>query len=367
MKNKILHIARELRKSQTPTEKLLWANLRNRKLEGYKFLRQHPIPFNYSGEQEQFYIADFYCAEKKLVVEVDGEYHRFNKSQDANRDAALAEMGISTLRIENEEVEDVSKVLKKIKEKFSSLPSTHPPAPALRGREGEMLRSESKVVNNLSPPSLLGREGVSELASDGGESNVGESAILILAAGSSSRLGQSKQLLQYQGQSLLQRTASIACAISQHVVVVLGSNFDNHAKEIANLSAYVVNDQDWQKGMGYSLKVGVKEILSRWPTIKAITVLVCDQPRLTEQHLKLLIECAANNAQAIACSSYGSTLGVPALFKKEMFTFLQQTGDNEGAKKLIQQHPEQVVSIPFDGGEIDIDTPEDLNKLDTGF
>ncbi|MBS1555521.1 MAG: NTP transferase domain-containing protein [Bacteroidetes bacterium] len=278
MKNKILHIARELRKSQTPAEKLLWANLRNRKLEGYKFIRQHPIPFNYSGEQEQFYIADFYCAEKKLVVEVDGE-----------------------------------------------------------------------------------------LASDGGESNVGESAILILAAGSSSRLGQSKQLLQYQGQSLLQRTASIACAISQHVVVVLGSNFDNHAKEIANRSAHVVNNQDWQKGMGCSLKVGVKEILSRWPTTKAITVLVCDQPRLTEQHLKLLIECAANNAQAIACSSYGSTLGVPALFKKEMFTFLQQTGDNEGAKKLIQQHPEQVVSIPFDGGEIDIDTPEDLNKLDTGY
>lgn len=344
MKNKILHTARELRKSQTPAETLLWANLRNRKLEGYKFLRQHPIPFNYSGEQEQFYIADFYCAEKKLVVEVDGEYHRFNKSQDANRDAALAEMGISTLRIENEEVEDVSKVLKKIKEKLSSLPSTHPPAPSLRGREG-----------------------VSELASDGGESNVGELAILILAAGSSSRLGQSKQLLQYQGQSLLQRTASIACAISQHVVVVLGSNFDNHAKEIANLSAYVVNNQDWQKGMGCSLKVGVKEILSRWPTTKAITVLVCDQPRLTEQHLKLLIECAANNAQAIACSSYGSTLGVPALFKKEMFTFLQQTGDNEGAKKLIQQHPEQVVSIPFDGGEIDIDTPEDLNKLDTGY
>jgi molybdenum cofactor cytidylyltransferase len=366
MKNKILHITRELRKSQTPSEKLLWANLRNRKLEGYKFLRQHPIPFNYSSGQQQFYIADFYCAEKKLAIEVDGEYHKFQKSQDANRDAVLAEMGISTLRIRNEEVEDVSKVLKKIKEKLSSLPSTHPSAPSLQGREGEMFRSESKVVDNMSPPSLLCREGVSELASDGGESSR-ESAILILAAGSSSRLGQSKQLLQYQGQSLLQRTSSLACAICRQVVVVLGSNFDNHAKEIANLSAYVVNNQDWQKGMGHSLKVGVKEILSRWPTAKAILVLVCDQPRLTQQHLELLIEWAANVPQSIVCSSYGTTLGVPALFKKEMFPKLLEIADNEGAKKLIQQHAEQVVSIPFRGGEIDIDTPEDLNKLDTGY
>ncbi len=95
-------------------------------------------------------------------------------------------------------------------------------------------------------------------------------------------------------------------------------------------------------------------------------MLVCDQPKLTEQHLQHLNECAANHAQAIACSSYGTTLGVPALFKQEMFTFLQQIGDNEGAKKLIQQHLEEVVSIPFDGGEIDIDTPEDLKKLDAG-
>lgn len=365
MKNKIVHIARELRKSQTPTERLLWANLRNRKLEGYKFLRQHPIPFNYSGEQEQFYIADFYCAEKKLVVEVDGEYHRFNKGQDANRDAVLAEMGISTLRIENEEVEDVSKVLKKIKEKLSSLPSTHPPAPSLRGREGEMLRSESTAVNNLRPLSLLGSEGVSELAWDGGESNR-ESAILILAAGSSSRLGMSKQLLQYQGQSLLQRTTSLACATCQQVVVVLGSNFDNHAKEITSSAAYVVNNQDWQKGMGCSLKVGVKEILSRWPTAKAILVLVCDQPRLTQQHLELLIECGANVPQPIVCSSYGTTLGVPALFKKEMFPKLLEIDDHEGAKKMINRFPELVVSINFNGGEIDIDTPEDLNKLNTG-
>ena len=87
--------ARELRKQMTPTEKILWEHLRNRKLAGFKFRRQHPI-----GP----YISDFYCAESQLIVEVDGGIHNTQQDYDRERDQALTARGLHMIRIKNEEV-----------------------------------------------------------------------------------------------------------------------------------------------------------------------------------------------------------------------------------------------------------------------
>lgn len=70
--------ARNLRRRQTPSEAILWELLRGRRLAGKKFLRQHPIRFGWYGET-RFFIADFYCAEAKLVVELDGPIHEFQQ------------------------------------------------------------------------------------------------------------------------------------------------------------------------------------------------------------------------------------------------------------------------------------------------
>jgi very-short-patch-repair endonuclease len=112
----ITQLARELRRNQTAEEDLLWRNLRNRKLNGVKFLRQHPIIYgNGHRNKPLFFIPDFYCAEKKLIVELDGKIHEFQKEYDNNRDNILQELGLKILRIKNEEMQDVSKVLNKIK------------------------------------------------------------------------------------------------------------------------------------------------------------------------------------------------------------------------------------------------------------
>jgi len=71
----IKQLAKELRKNQTGTEEMLWQKLRNRKLYGYKFLRQHPIIHSGFINKLYFFIADFYCAEKELVIELDGKIH----------------------------------------------------------------------------------------------------------------------------------------------------------------------------------------------------------------------------------------------------------------------------------------------------
>ncbi len=118
-KNKLpiqISYARELRKKQTPAEVILWKLLRNRRLLGFKFLRQHPIVVEKYNDRTGFYIADFYCSEKKLVIEVDGLIHAFQIDYDKARDVIMKEFGLTVFRITNDEVEkDVFDVLNKIK------------------------------------------------------------------------------------------------------------------------------------------------------------------------------------------------------------------------------------------------------------
>jgi very-short-patch-repair endonuclease len=113
----ITALARELRKNQTDEEKLLWQSIRNRKLQGLKFLRQHPIIYgsDHNG-RTRFFVADFYCAEKKLVIEIDGKIHDFRKEYDRNRDLILKELNLRVLRLKSEELRDMKSVKKRIVE-----------------------------------------------------------------------------------------------------------------------------------------------------------------------------------------------------------------------------------------------------------
>ncbi len=112
----ITEIARGLRQNLTEPEKVLWRELRNRKLSGHKFLRQHPLFYFTLYKRTYLFIADFYCAEKKLVIELDGKIHDYTKEYDGNRDYVLSERGLTVIRFKNEELEDMNKVLLKIKE-----------------------------------------------------------------------------------------------------------------------------------------------------------------------------------------------------------------------------------------------------------
>lgn len=100
----------------TPAEKELWQYLRDRKLDDYKFLRQHPIVYSNSLTKQDFFILDFYCVDRKLAIELDGKIHDHQKERDMNRDIILNKMGINVLRIKNEELLNIETVLLKITE-----------------------------------------------------------------------------------------------------------------------------------------------------------------------------------------------------------------------------------------------------------
>ena len=112
----ITELARELRNHPTPAERKLWRLLRRRQLHNLKFLRQKPIIYRQTKDTAFFFIADFYCAEKKLVIEVDGKYHtsQAQETYDHNRDLVIQKLGMNTLRINNHELEDLEKVKGKI-------------------------------------------------------------------------------------------------------------------------------------------------------------------------------------------------------------------------------------------------------------
>jgi very-short-patch-repair endonuclease len=112
-------LARELRKRQTPAEEILWKNLRNRQFLGNKFLRQHPI-FFYYGHSEAFFIADFYCREYRLVIEIDGASHEYQKEYDKFRTHIINDLGVKVVRFKNDEIErDLHQVLERLKEAIS--------------------------------------------------------------------------------------------------------------------------------------------------------------------------------------------------------------------------------------------------------
>ncbi|MCZ7608579.1 MAG: endonuclease domain-containing protein [Ignavibacterium sp.] len=108
-------VCRDLRKNSTEAEQLLWKFLRNRKLEGRKFLRQHPLFYDLTG-RESFFVADFYCHEERLIIEVDGEYHKYRLTEDNIRGNIVNYLGIRIIRFTNEDVlNNLSKVIKEIK------------------------------------------------------------------------------------------------------------------------------------------------------------------------------------------------------------------------------------------------------------
>ena len=117
--HQILELARTLRRNQTDAEQQLWQVLRNRKLDGIKFTRQHPIIYEFNKSELFFFIPDFYCAEYKLVVELDGEIHNYQKEHDTHRDLILSSLNLKVLRIKNEEIENMEAVKNKIREYFS--------------------------------------------------------------------------------------------------------------------------------------------------------------------------------------------------------------------------------------------------------
>ena len=191
-----------------------------------------------------------------------------------------------------------------------------------------------------------------------------QNAIILLAAGESSRMGQPKQLLQLRGQSLLRHAAAEAIRSQLGpVIVVLGAFGEQMVSELKGLTYSPVLNEQWQEGMGTSIRAGIQFVLQHHPDCRGAIVMLCDQPYVDVHHLEKLVHTYHKSHKPIIASAYKGTLGVPAYFHHSYFELLSQLEGGQGARKLIQQHAAEAGVVSFPLGGIDVDTPEDYAIL----
>ena len=189
-------------------------------------------------------------------------------------------------------------------------------------------------------------------------------SILILAAGSSSRLGQPKQLVEFEGITLIERITHTALSVSEDVLVVLGANIELIKPKLEAFSdrINIIKNPDWQEGMGTSIRVGMENLASK---SDAVIILLSDQPLISQVLLQNMMQTFANKKFPIIACDYGGQLGVPILFGKSFFPELLKLKGEQGAKSFLKNYPREIATVSFKEGLFDIDTPEDLKKLNS--
>lgn len=186
-------------------------------------------------------------------------------------------------------------------------------------------------------------------------------AILIMAAGSSSRLGQAKQLIPYKEGTLLSYTIDECLASGLgDVSVILGANEEIIRPSIQGRCAYFYNP-NWKNGLGNSIAFGVKQIQNE--NLNGVIIVLGDQPFFTKEILHQLILKKIETNASLVLSKYENDQGPPTYFSNNLFQELMVLEGDDGAKAVVQKHKDKVQKIAFEKGYIDIDKPEDLKWL----
>jgi CTP:molybdopterin cytidylyltransferase MocA len=185
------------------------------------------------------------------------------------------------------------------------------------------------------------------------------SAIVVLAAGGSRRLGQPKQLLSVLGEPLLRRVVRMAADTEpDHLVVVLGSHAYDCLAAIKDCSADIVVNPFWECGLAGSVRLGVER--AEEVGADAVLLLLADQPLLDSAVIRRFLVRAHGQTDLIIAARYDGVLGAPMMFGSDWFAQLKELEGDEGARRLIPKERGGVEIIDWSEGAIDVDTPEDL-------
>ncbi|PLK43610.1 NTP transferase domain-containing protein [Emticicia sp. TH156] len=199
-------------------------------------------------------------------------------------------------------------------------------------------------------------------------------SIVILAAGGSTRMGAPKQLLHVEGQSLLKRVAEMAMDTPCYpIVVVLGANKALVRKELERMPVTLIDNPNWQDGMASSLKMGLVGAYMTFKDLEAVIFLTVDMPYVSVELIEHLIKKAQENMSTtnetpdiVACR-YDGQLGIPVLFKRNIFNDLLELKGDTGAKKVIMAHQDKTATIDFPQGKFDLDTIEEYRNFLSNF
>ena len=187
-------------------------------------------------------------------------------------------------------------------------------------------------------------------------------SILILAAGNSSRLGYPKQLIEFEGKTLIERITETALMVSDNILIILGGNSELIIPKLERFNDTIstIFNPDWQQGMGTSIRIGTEKLAEK---SDAILILLSDQPFISTVLLQNMIQIFEKSPNPIISCTYNQQLGVPMLFDKSVFPELMKLSRDKGAKSFSHLYKNTISTIDFPEGIIDVDTFEDVEKL----
>lgn len=181
---------------------------------------------------------------------------------------------------------------------------------------------------------------------------------VILAAGSASRFGSTKQLAEVHGVSLVARataTANSACA--DKTVVVVGHDAGAVIEELQGTQGFVIVNDSYSEGLGTSLARAATTISH---VASAVIVMLADQPDISSKHLEDLIGAWNDGDFDIVTTTFSATQGPPVLFSSTCFDDLRQLSGDAGGKHLFGDSRFDLATVVFEPAAIDVDTEEDL-------
>lgn len=184
---------------------------------------------------------------------------------------------------------------------------------------------------------------------------------VVLAAGSATRYGSTKQLAEIDGTSLVARavqTANAACA--GRSVVVLGHDAPRVAGALRPADGFAVVNDRYEDGLGTSLARAVASVRH---VAGAVVVMLADQPGVSAQHIRNLQQAWGGQQDEIVATAFGGTLGPPVLFASGCFDELQKLAGDAGGKHLFDDERFRLATIAFEPASLDVDTPDDLRQI----
>lgn len=188
--------------------------------------------------------------------------------------------------------------------------------------------------------------------------------VVILAAGSSSRLGYAKQLVKFRGKSLLQHAIDISDSLAfETKVLVLGARANEIEEKINRKNFEIVMNENWEEGISTSIRTGLLSSQEQKKDLDHILILLSDQPFVSKERIQELIRVQLESKSSATFSEYAGNIGVPAIFSAEVFPQLKSLKGDEGAKKLIYEKKFDFQTVKFEKGTFDVDTTEDVESL----
>ncbi len=192
-----------------------------------------------------------------------------------------------------------------------------------------------------------------------------EIGLIILAAGASVRMGKPKQLLEFNGKTLLQRAVQTALdSECRPIVVVLGARIEFLKNEIKDFDVQIAENADWEKGMSSSIKTGLEKLLEINNQISGIVIMVCDQPFVSAELINQIIETLPENRFFDCRFPIRRNARRSRIIRRTAFSATFRIRKFRRCEKiLLRQFQNETVSVSFEKGNFDIDTPEDYLKL----